>query len=125
MLRNAAFRADVPRPRRRERPWRQPGYIKRLHDLRCVLTMSDSRYVEVHHLIQHKRKDRKRRDDRLALPLVFYKHAYLHDRDGDELRVFQEGGIPNPYALGEELWRIYEKGWDRDEAIRAIVEARE
>lgn len=121
MLTDPAFMANPRKPRRRERPWKQPRYISLLHDLPCVL--SGRCYVEAHHLIHHKRRDRRRRDDRLALPLSVLLHSDLH-RSGGESRYLQERGIPDPYALGEELWQIYRRGWDRDEAIRAIINAR-
>lgn len=122
MERSPAFTADVPRPRRRERPWEQPEYIRLLHDLPCVITGGP--VVTAHHLIHHHRLDRRRRDDRLVLPLCWGYHSIFHSKVGDEARFFRELGIADPYALAEELWRIYEKGWDRDEAIRAIVGAR-
>ena len=121
MLRNAAFTADVPRPRRRERPWKQRAYLGCVADLPCVVT--GGRTVVAHHLMHDTRPDRRRRDDRIVLPLDPLKHNELHGW-GNEWNFFAKHGVFRPYSLADKLWQIYEKGWDRDEAIRAIVGAR-
>ena len=59
----------------------------------------------------------------MILPLCPTHHNDLHARGG-EGAFFREAGVQLPYGTAMALWRIHEQGWDRDEAIRAIVGAR-
>lgn len=120
MLTDPAFKANPRRPRRRERPWKQPAYMKWVRTLPCAVS-GRPKGIQFHHLIHGWYEHRK--DDRRGLPLHWCVHKILHQR-GHELAYLKEQRLKDPVGLAGELWRIWEDGRDRDEAIRVIVEAR-
>lgn len=104
MLRDPAFRADVPAHRPRPKRETCPAHLAFVAALPCCLCKRDGDTL-VHHLLRGVvRGMGLKADDRQAIPVCSIHHAAIH-ADGNETRFLAKYAVDGP-ALAAALWSV-------------------